>query len=412
MNEREKRALVIAATSKIIQHNGLWIVPSASAPGKSYLVNLSLGTCTCEDHKEWQHECKHIYAAKFVAQRDAVQGQPIQTVAPPDPLNFGEKKTYKQVWPAYNLAQTTEKHRFQVLLHDLCRGLTNPPPNKSGRHRTPLSDVVFAAAFKVYSTVSTRRFSCDLKDAKEKGYVLKALHYNSICAYLEWPGLTPVLNDLIVRSSLPLRSVEVDFAADSTGFSTSRFVRWFDEKYGVHRTGHDWVKAHAMTGVKTNVVTAIEIRERSANDAPLFRPLVDTTRRNFKLKEVSADKAYSSEDNLQAILDAGGTPYIPFKSNASDAKGGIWEKLLNFYQFKREDFLSHYHKRSNAESTFSMIKAKFRDHVRSRTDTAMKNEVLCKILCHNLCCVIQSQAELGIEATFWANKQEVQPCTA
>lgn len=403
MNDREKRALVIAATAKIIQHNGLWVVPSSSAPGKSYLVNLEQGTCTCEDHKEWQHDCKHIYAAKIVAQRDGVRGEPIQPVTLPEPLTFGERKTYKQDWPAYNLAQTTEKHRFQMLLHDLCRGLANPPPKKSGRHRTPLSDVVFTTAFKVYSTVSTRRFSCDLKDAKEKGYVTKAIHYNSVCAYLEWPGLTPVLNQLIVRSSLPLRSVEVDFAADSTGFSTSRFVRWFDEKYGVHRTGHDWVKAHAMVGVKTNVVTAVEIRERSANDAPLFRPLLDTTRKNFTTKEVSADKAYSSEENLQAVLDAGGTPYVPFKSNASDAKGGIWEKLLNYYMFKRDDFLGHYHKRSNAESTFSMIKAKFRDHVRSRTDVAMKNEVLCKVLCHNVCCVIQSQAELGIEATFWSS---------
>ena len=33
-----------------------------------------------------------------------------------------------------------------------------------------------------------------------------------------------------------------------------------------------------------------------------------------------------------------------------------------------------YHKRSNVESTFSMIKAKFRDHVRSKTPVAMVNE--------------------------------------
>ena len=31
----------------------------------------------------------------------------------------------------------------------------------------------------------------------------------------------------------------------------------------------------------------------------------------------------------------------------------------------------------------------------------MKNEVLCKVLCHNLCCLIQSQCELGIEPVFW-----------
>jgi hypothetical protein len=36
----------------------------------------------------------------------------------------------------------------------------------------------------------------------------------------------------------------------------------------------------------------------------------------------------------------------------------------------------------------------------------MVNEVLCKFLCNNLCCVILSQIELGIEAAFWDDKGE------
>ena len=51
-----------------------------------------------------------------------------------------------------------------------------------------------------------------------------------------------------------------------------------------------------------------------------------------------------------------------------------------------------------------MVKAKFRDHVRSRTDTAMKNEVLCKFLCHNIVVVHQSHVELGIEPVFWQDE--------
>src|SRR4051794_33227632 len=66
----------------------------------------------------------------------------------------------------------------------------------------------------------------------------------------------------------------------------------------------------------------------------------------------------------------------------------------------RDEFARHYHKRSNVESTFSMIKAKFRDHVRSKTDVAMVNEVLCKIICHNICCLIQESHELGIKSEF------------
>jgi transposase len=65
------------------------------------------------------------------------------------------------------------------------------------------------------------------------------------------------------------------------------------------------------------------------------------------------------------------------------------------------EYLSHYHKRSNVETTNAMIKAKFGDAIRSKSDTAMMNEALCKVLCHNVCCVIQSHYELGIEPMFW-----------
>ena len=61
----------------------------------------------------------------------------------------------------------------------------------------------------------------------------------------------------------------------------------------------------------------------------------------------------------------------------------------------------YYHKRSNVESTFSMIKRKFEPNLRSKTKTAQVNEALCKILCHNLCVIVHSMYELGIEPEFW-----------
>jgi hypothetical protein len=38
---------------------------------------------------------------------------------------------------------------------------------------------------------------------------------------------------------------------------------------------------------------------------------------------------------------------------------------------------------------------------RLRIVEVMRNEVYCKLICHNVCCVIQSQCELGIEPVFW-----------
>jgi hypothetical protein len=51
-----------------------------------------------------------------------------------------------------------------------------------------------------------------------------------------------------------------------------------------------------------------------------------------------------------------------------------------------------------------MIKAKFGDRLRSKTKTAQINEALCKVLCHNLCCLIQSMFELNVKAEFWAQE--------
>jgi len=60
---------------------------------------------------------------------------------------------------------------------------------------------------------------------------------------------------------------------------------------------------------------------------------------------------------------------------------------------------------SNVESAFSMIKAKFRDNVRSKTPGAMVNEVLCKLICHNICVLIQEAHELGIEVKFQGTRR-------
>ena len=49
------------------------------------------------------------------------------------------------------------------------------------------------------------------------------------------------------------------------------------------------------------------------------------------------------------------------------------------------------------ESTFSMVKAKFGDAVRAKTETAMRNEVLAKFVCHNICCVVAAIYERGID---------------
>lgn len=115
----------------------------------------------------------------------------------------------------------------------------------------------------------------------------------------------------------------------------------------------------------------------------------------------------------------GATPYIPFKANTAPALGAVngeivpidnsaWARMYHFFAFNQREFLDHYHKRSNVETVFSMIKGKFGDAVRSKSDGGMVNEVLAKVLCHNICVLIQSIHELGIAPTICAGMSVAQ----
>src|SRR5262249_54336577 len=149
------------------------------------------------------------WAVEFVIQREFNFDQETQTETVTETVTV--KQTYKQEWTAYNKAQRCEKEKFVELLAELCKGVEEPE-QKMGRPRLPLGDIIFASTFKVYSTVSGRRFMSDLRDAQNKGYLSKAAHYNSISRYLENDGLTPLLKELIEASSLPLQAIECDFA--------------------------------------------------------------------------------------------------------------------------------------------------------------------------------------------------------
>src|SRR6266568_2535170 len=164
MHLRELKALEIAARDRIPFDGTCWLVPS-QADGHKYRVTIgTTPSCPCDDFQLRRQPCKHIIAARLVCARDH-DGKVPEMASDAVP----KKPTYPQDWPAYNEAQMTEKHRFAALLFDLCQGVEEPPAPRTGRRRTPMADRVFACALKVYTTFSSRRFACDLKDAYDRG---------------------------------------------------------------------------------------------------------------------------------------------------------------------------------------------------------------------------------------------------
>jgi hypothetical protein len=190
MEERELKALEIAAKSKLVKKGNEWLVPSQSTRGAKYTVdpNPESPHCNCPDFECRQLECKHIFAVEYTLEREETSdGQTLVT----ETVKV-TRKTYTQNWPAYNAAQTTEKSHLQALLYELCRSIPEPEQQR-GRPRLSLADIIFASTFKVYSTVSGRRFQSDLQEAKHRGFLSQMPHYNSVFRYLESEALTPYL---------------------------------------------------------------------------------------------------------------------------------------------------------------------------------------------------------------------------
>lgn len=390
---RQIRGKLIYQNGNIRKENKFWIVNSQTS-NKEYKVSFNghEPTCNCPDCKKRKSKCKHIFAVEFYLRKAINEKGELTEVK-------GVRLTYAQDWKAYNKSQTNEKIIFMKLLKDLCSNIEQPV-YEFGHPSVSFQDMAFCMAYKVYSTLSARRFMSDLKIAQEMGLIEQVPHYNVLLKYFNDEKFSKIIQELIILSSLPLKEVEKDFAIDSSGFSTCRFTRWYDYKWGKDKKQRIWLKAHINAGVKTNIITSFKITEGHENDSPQLSELVRKTAEKFNISEQSGDKAYCSKNNLALIEEIGGTPFIPFKKNVTGRRGGsaIWKKMYHYFVYRNDEFMSHYNKRSNVETCFHMIKAKFEERLRSKSQTAQINELMLKLLCHNICCVIQSICELGIKA--------------
>ena len=103
-----------------------------------------------------------------------------------------------------------------------------------------------------------------------------------------------------------------------------------------------------------------------------------------------------------AVANEGGKAYIPFRKNATGRAGGsaIWKKMYHYFQLNRDEFMEHYHKRSNIEATNAAIKRKFGKTLKSKNPIAQVNELLAKIIAYNLTVVIHEMYENGINPGF------------
>jgi len=392
---REERGKAIAEKNGQIKkvNDNSFTVKSQSG-NSIYEVKMTENgaTCTCPDFITRHQPCKHIMATRFYLE--------IQKDTPKGIVSEKVHLTYSQAWSAYNAAQSEEIKMFDALLKDLV-GSIPEPDQKMGRPRLSIHENLFCGIQKVYSQLSSRRAHSLFNNALEKNQIDHAPHFNAPSKFFNDEKITPILQELVTLSALPVAELETDFAIDSTGFRTTTFSAYCGMKHG-EKKQHRWIKAHMAVGTKTNIVTNVVITADNVHDSTQFKSLLNGTAKNFDVKEVLADKAYSSRDNLEAAASIDAEAYIPFRSSVTGKSRGspLWGKMFRYFQFNRDEFMEHYHKRSNVESTNAAIKRKFGETLKSKNQIAQMNELLAKIIAYNLTVVIHEMYENGIEPSF------------
>lgn len=398
VDAREERGRQIASVAQIRRVGRRWAVPSQSSTER-YLVDVEEAACTCPDFELRRAVCKHQHAVLFWIAwgRDVgADGSVTETITV-------KRRTYAQAcWRSYNASQVHEREYVERLLRALCAGIPQPPRKPGpGRKPLPIADLAFAVILKVLMTLSSRRAQSDLRESAARGNLGTVGHFNALTRFLADPASTPILTSLIEESAAPMRMIENgQYAIDSSGFSTVTYDRWFDQKHGKLRAEHPWVKLHVMSGTATHAITSARVT--SEGDCPQLPALLARTLVHHDVREVAGDKAYSSVENHNVLDSFSVEAFIPFKVNAVvNPKAPVWSRHLCEFTLNQERFLAHYHRRSNVETVFHMMKARFGASVASRLPTAQVNEVLAMCVAHNLCCLVKAIFTAGLAPTFW-----------
>jgi hypothetical protein len=399
---RELRALtMLEAGVRVAEAGpGEYLVPSESGVS-FYRVTLQSPpdgqeTCSCPDFEDRRAWCKHLFLVReWLSSSSETEAKLAAHVHP---------RRIRPNAPAFSKAQMEEGRLFPVLLRMLINGAEVPVrnPHRAGRPAIPLRDQIFCAVQKVYSGFSGRRSKEHRVQAAEEGFIEATPYFDVVSKFLCREEATPILLDIVARSALPFRAIEERCAIDSTGFRTTRFHYYRNEKYTPTRK-NEWLKAHALVGIQTHAIIAVEVTSGNAGDAPQFGPLLNrAAHAGFQLKEVLADRAYNSRANFEIAKDLGMTAYIPFKRNQTGQSRGslTYHQMFLFFAYHREKFDEHYRHRGQVEVAFGALKQVIGEGISSLKFTAQQNELLCKAIAWNITMLIHAMYGIGLLPDF------------
>ena len=286
-------------------------------------------------------------------------------------------------WPRDEVLYNTIQENEFLNFFEFVRFLTNKVC-KNKKMKMIIQCLLIWRKFPNFSVRRARGFLLLLKNFKIISCDIPC--FKTLSNYNGSNSLQIILDNLIEESSKPLAKIEHDFATDATGIRTKLFSSWYSIRCQKEIKKRDHLTIHITTGVKSNIVTALNVEIKSGKDNIIFREHVDKTAKNFKVNEFSGDGRYWCKDNCRKVTEVGAKPYfLVWKNWSGKSRGCMPWKLMNLESKNNpEEYGKHYHKRSNVESTNHSKKVLHGNAVYSLLPSARINEETLRWINHNI----------------------------
>jgi len=316
-----------------------------------------------------------------------------------------KQKRYPRDESLYNLIQENEVMLFLRYLPLAAWWVTGYRNLWTGRGRPPknLYDIVVCLTVRKYFNFSLRRGMGLLRMFRGLGVIdAKIPCFKTLDNYQRSSEIMPYLEEVLKLTAEPLKCIEFFFATDTTGTASTCYSSWFDIRTRKEGMKREHLTAHVTVGTKLKAAVALDARTDHGGHNEILRNHIKEVAKSFEVKEWSADRAYLSRENCNAVAEVGAEPWFKLKSNTTAKTKGspAWRRMV--LEFRRDPEIAErkYHRRSAVESAISAKKRKFGSFVRAKEDTSKENEETLSWIGYNFSVLCRGVHEFGLKPQF------------
>ena len=283
-----------------------------------------------------------------------------------DKFQYQEKTPKNTDWTKYDLAQTSEINDTLLFIRDIVEQAAYnldlpkvPDHREPGRPKHNPSDEAKVVLMAQYFGLSNRVAQGYMLLFKEKLRLTSLFSYKTIERAYGDMEVQQILEEVFELTNVPVADLEREFGPDGSGLATSCKQNYENDR-AKDQTRKGYEKIMVMVGLKYKLVSAFKFADKpSAHEAPYFEFLLnETVKRYRRVDLVAGDSGFLSRVNCDLVVGVGGVPrFYPKRGCCLRSKGSrAWRVMFEELVLDPQKWLEDYHRRSNVEGCFSVLK--------------------------------------------------------